>query len=202
MATSRQDKPTTWADVKGELKLQAFLLFGMFTTFWVVFLMSAATGGALNTLGIHPRSIDTLYGILFSPFLHGNLAHIISNSGPFLVMGGLVMARDTRHFVAVTLAGILGGGIVAWTIGAPGSVHIGASGVVFAYFGFLLMGGWFQRSVGTILVSLAVAVAWGGLVFGVLPGQPGISWEAHLGGFLGGAMVARWVARLSQRGIK
>ena len=123
----------------------------------------------------------------------------VPNTVGFLALGWLVMLRDTRHFVLVTLAGVVVGGMTAWLLGSAGSVHIGASGVVFAFFGFVLMGGWFSRSLGSVLLSVVVAVAWGGMVFGVLPGQPGISWEAHLGGFLGGVSSAWLVARANAR---
>ena len=95
----------------------------------------------------------------------------------------------------VTLASMLGAGLMAWLLGAPGSVHIGASGVIFGYLGFLMLSGWFARSFGSILLSLGVTALWGGLVFGVMPGQPGISWQAHLGGFGGGILAARSLAR-------
>jgi membrane associated rhomboid family serine protease len=80
---------------------------------------------------------------------------------------------------------------MAWTLGAPGSVHIGASGVVFGYLGFLLLAGVYTRSFWSIVLSLVTAVLWGGLVLGIAPGQPGISWQAHLGGFGGGILAAR-----------
>jgi membrane associated rhomboid family serine protease len=80
---------------------------------------------------------------------------------------------------------------MAWLLGAPGSVHVGASGVIFGYLGFLMFSGWYARSVASIMLSVLVTVMWGGLVFGVLPGQVGISWQAHLGGFVGGALAAR-----------
>jgi membrane associated rhomboid family serine protease len=86
---------------------------------------------------------------------------------------------------------MLGSGLTAWLLGAPGSVHIGASGVIFGYLGFLMLSGWYARSVGSILISLVVTVLWGGLVLGVMPGTPGISWQAHIGGFIGGVLAAR-----------
>lgn len=173
------------------LKAQATVLCGAVALMWVVYFATLTTGGALLSLGIIPRSVIGLRGILFAPFLHGSFAHLLANSIPFAMMGWFVMLRDSRHFVPVTAAAMLGSGLVAWTLGAPGSVHVGASGVIFGYLGFLMLSGWYARSVGSILLSILVTVMWGGLVFGVLPGQVGISWQAHLGGFIGGALAAR-----------
>jgi membrane associated rhomboid family serine protease len=158
---------------------------------WGTFAANLAAGGALLTYGIIPRSVDGLRGILLAPFLHGSFAHLASNTVPFLVLGWLVMLRDRRHFLPVTLLSMLGAGAMAWLLGAPGSVHIGASGVIFGFLGFLMLAGWYTRSLGSILLSVLVTGLWGGLVFGVLPGQPGVSWQAHLGGFLGGVWAAR-----------
>jgi membrane associated rhomboid family serine protease len=141
-----------------------------------------------------PRTLEGLRGIVFAPFIHANVAHLVANTVPLLVLGWLVLLRDARHFIPVTLLSMLGAGLCAWLLGAPGSVHIGASGVVFGYFGFLLLAGWFARSLASIAISAVVTIAWGGLVLGVLPGQPGISWQAHLGGFIGGALAAKWLA--------
>jgi membrane associated rhomboid family serine protease len=162
------------------LKAQATVLGGAVALMWVVFFATVATGGALLSLGI-----------VFAPFLHGSFAHLLANSIPFAMMGWFVMLRDSRHFVSVTAAAMLGSGLVAWLLGAPGSVHVGASGVIFGYLGFLMLSGWYARSVASILLSILVSVMWGGLVFGVLPGQMGISWQAHLGGFIAGALAAR-----------
>lgn len=159
--------------------------------FWVVFVVNTMLGGLLTQFGVIPRSIIGLRGLLFAPFLHGNLAHLISNTLPFLALGWMVMLRDARHFWPVTLLAALGAGLGAWLFGAPGSVHIGASGVVFGYLGFLLLAGLYTRSVGSILLSLVTAVLWGGLVVGMNPNQPGVSWQAHVGGFIGGILAAR-----------
>jgi membrane associated rhomboid family serine protease len=173
------------------LKPQLKLLGGVLALMWAVFLVSALSGGGLLTLGVIPRTAVGLRGILFAPFLHGSLAHIIANSIPFFVLGWLVMLRDSRHFLPVTVFAMVGSGLIAWLFGAPGSVHIGVSGVIFGYFGFLLLSGWYVRSVASILLSLLVIVLWGGMIVGVVPGRDGISWQAHLGGFLGGALAAR-----------
>lgn len=177
------------------LKLQATTLGGSIAAIWAGFTAQVVTNNAVLAWGIHPRTKQGLWGILFAPFLHGSTEHLLANTVPLLVLGWLVMWRDAKHFIPVTLLSMLGAGLFAWTFGAPGSVHIGASGVVFGYLGFLMLAGWYTRSLGAIALSVLVTVLWGGLVFGVLPGQPGISWQAHLGGFIGGVFAARTLAR-------
>lgn len=167
------------------------ILGGTLAVFWVVFVVNLALGGALLSLGVIPRTTVGLRGVLFAPFLHGSLDHIVANSIPFVVLGWMVMLRDERHFIPVTLAGMIGSALMAWLLGAPGSVHIGASGLVFGYLGFLMLSGWYARSFGSILLSVIVTLVWGSLVLGIMPGVPGISWQAHLGGFLGGVLAAR-----------
>lgn len=185
------DDLTRSRSVSRILKAQATVLGGALVAMWVVFIASWMTGGALLSFGIIPRTAIGLRGILFAPFLHGSLNHLLANSIPFVLLGWLVMLRDTRHFLPVTAAAMLGSGLTAWLLGAPGSVHIGASGVVFGYLGFLMLSGWYARSVGSIILSIIVTVLWGGLILGVMPGEAGISWQAHLGGFLGGVLAAR-----------
>jgi len=173
------------------LKGHALVLGGTLAVFWGVFVINFLLGGALLTLGVIPRTMIGLRGILFAPFLHGSLNHLVANSIPFLVLGWMVMLRDERHFIPVTVAGMIGSGLMAWLLGAPGSVHIGASGVIFGYLGFLMLSGWYARSFGSIVLSIVVTLVWGSLVLGMMPGAPGISWQAHVGGFLGGVLAAR-----------
>ena len=182
---------TVTRSVTGTLKAQATVLGGALVAMWLIFIASWLSGGALVSLGVIPRTAIGLRGILFAPFLHGSLHHLLANSIPFVIFGWFVMVRDSRHFTIVTLAAIIGSGTMAWLIGAPGSVHIGASGVIFGYLGFLMLSGWYVRSFGSILLSILVTVIWGGLVIGVMPGEAGISWQAHLGGFVGGVLAAR-----------
>ena len=192
--TTKSTKGTKNYMIKGtaeRLKPRMKLLGGLLLLMWAVFLVTALSGGALLSLGVIPRTAIGLRGILFAPFLHGSLAHIVANSIPFFLLGWLVMLRDSGHFLPVTIFATLGSGLAAWLLGAPGSVHVGASGVIFGYLGFLITAGWYERSVASILLSVVVIVLWGGMVFGVLPGQTGISWQAHLGGFVGGVLAAR-----------
>lgn len=178
---------------------RALLLLALLLCCAVVLAADAVTGGALTVYGVQPRSATGLRGIVFAPFLHGSWAHLAANSMPFLVLGGLVLLHDVRRFITVSLFAMLGAGLAAWLLGAPRSVHIGASGVVFGYLGFLLSHGWFAKRLGTALLSVAIAFVWGGLIFGVLPGQPGLSWQSHAGGFLGGLYAARQSVRPVRR---
>jgi membrane associated rhomboid family serine protease len=177
--------------VTGALKAHALVLGGTLAVFWAVFVINFLLGGALLTLGVIPRTTIGLRGILFAPFLHSSLNHIVANSIPFVALGWMVMLRDERHFIPVTVAGMIGSGLIAWLLGAPGTVHIGASGVIFGYLGFLMLSGWYARSFGSILLSAIVTLVWGSLILGMMPGEPGISWQAHIGGFLGGVLAAR-----------
>lgn len=176
------------------LKRQATTLGGSVTAIWAGYATQVVTDDAVLAWGIHPRTTQGLWGILVAPFLHGSTEHLLANTVPLITLGWLVMLRDGRHFLPVTLLSMLGAGLCAWTLGAPGSVHIGASGVVFGYLGFLMLAGWYTRSLGAIALSVLVTALWGSVVLGVLPGQPGISWQAHLGGFVGGVLAARWLA--------
>ncbi len=181
----------TSRSVTRSLKTQSVTLGASVTALWATFGVNTLLGGALLQFGIVPRTTDGLIGILVAPFLHADLNHLLANTVPFLLFGWLVMLRDRRHFLSVTLYSMLGAGLLAWAIGAPGSVHVGASGVVFGFLGFLLLSGWYARSFASIALSVLVAVVWGGTVAGVLPGTPGVSWQGHLGGFLGGVLAAR-----------
>ena len=174
----------------GILRTQAKVLGGTVALMWAVFVATTLSGNMLLSLGVIPRTTIGLRGIIFAPFLHGSLAHLMANTIPFVVLGWLVMLRDARHFLPVTVLAMIGSGLMAWLLGAPRSIHIGASGVIFGYLGFLILSGWFARSFASIALSLLVVFLWGGMVLGVMPGQAGISWQAHLGGFLGGVIAA------------
>ncbi|MEQ9483781.1 rhomboid family intramembrane serine protease [Coleofasciculus sp. F4-SAH-05] len=179
-----------------EVKTQATILGGLIAVMWGLELIDLVIfQGALDSYGILPRTIIGLRGILFAPFLHGGLPHLIANTIPFLTLGWFVMLQETSDFFIVTGITMVVSGLGVWLIGSPG-VHIGASGVVFGYLGFLLLRGYFQRNVPSILLSLLVGFLYGGAIWGVLPTVPGVSWEGHLFGFIGGIIAARL---LSQR---
>ncbi|MDJ0660133.1 MAG: rhomboid family intramembrane serine protease [Crocosphaera sp.] len=178
-----------------EVKTQITILGSFVSIFWITELVDIFIfKGRLNQYGIQPHSLIGLRGILFAPFLHGDLPHLISNTIPFLVLGWLVMLQETSDFWIVTILTMIVGGLGVWLFAAPTSIHIGASILIFGYLGFLLLRGYFQRNFVSIFLSVLVAFLYGGLVLGVLPTAPGISWQGHLFGFLGGILAAKLIA--------
>lgn len=179
-----------------ELKTQATILGSFVATFWVIEIIDRVIfRGRLDLLGIIPHSFIGLRGILLAPFLHGGFPHLIANTIPFLMLGWLVMLQETSDFFIVTLLTMLVGGFGVWLFAVPGTVHVGASILIFGYLGFLLFRGYFQRNLPSILLSIIVGLLYGGLIWGVLPSNNGISWQGHLFGFLGGVLAARMIAR-------
>jgi membrane associated rhomboid family serine protease len=181
------------------LKNQGTLLVSMVVVLWAIELVNTLLGARLNAFGIRPRELGGLSGILFAPFLHGGWRHLMSNTVPLVVLSSLILAKDVGEWVAVTVLAALGSGLGTWIFGAPYSVHIGASGVVFGYFGYLVTRAYFERSIGSIFVSMLVIMLFGGMIWGILPIKIGISWEGHLFGLLGGIGTAWLIAQINRK---
>lgn len=184
-----------WQTIGRDLKSHVYVLGSIILFMWLLELADQFIFGTrLDTLGVRPWSISGLRGILFAPFLHAGFPHLIANTVPFLVLGWLVMIKHIRDFVMVTFIVMLISGLGIWVFGSPRSIHLGASSLIFGYFGFLLLRGYFERSPHSIFFSVVVAVLYGGLLLGVLPQGNGISWQGHLFGFLGGGLAAYLMA--------
>lgn len=183
-----QERLTIWART---LKQQMVLLGGFLVLIWLLEVVDWLWWGySLDQLGIRPRQSNGLWGILLAPFLHGGFGHLAANTGPFLVLGWLVLVQGLRPFFYVTVTVILVSGLGVWLVAPANTVHIGASGLIFGYFGFLLLRGYFDRRASTLLLSIIVILLYGGLIWGVLPQGAGISWQGHLFGFIGGGVAA------------
>jgi membrane associated rhomboid family serine protease len=175
--------------------VQAVLVVaGFVALLWVVEGVDVALGHTLDYHGIWPRTIDEWDGIVWAPLLHADWDHLIANSVPFLVLGLLATAGGMGQFLGVTAIIWLASGVGTFLIGQPG-VHLGASGVIFGFLTFLLVRGLFARSVPQILIAVAVFAIYGSVLWGVLPNQPGISWEGHLSGAVGGILAAWLVGK-------
>lgn len=147
---------------------------------------------ALQRNGLRPRRRDGLDGIAWAPFLHSDYGHVASNSVPLLVLGGLVAARGRRYWGWVTCAAILLGGGLTWLLAGDG-IHIGASGVVFGYFGAILGAAIFERRIRALGAALIALGFYSSLIAGLVP-QEAISWEGHLFGLVGGVIASRALA--------
>ncbi len=179
-----------------KLRARILLLTAFVGSMWFVFFLSSALPFLhLNRHGVVPRTPGGLQGILFAPWLHANLMHIVANTGGLLVLGWLCMWPRIANFWQATIGAMLGAGLCAWLLGAPYTVHIGASGLVFGYAGYLVARGYYTRHLFAMLVALFVAASYGlTMLFGLMPIYPGVSWQSHLGGVLGGILAARAAA--------
>ncbi|HWE89195.1 MAG TPA: rhomboid family intramembrane serine protease [Pseudonocardiaceae bacterium] len=178
--------------------VRAAVVIGSFTALlYLIELINAAMSGRLDHFGIVPRTVSGLDGVIWAPLLHASWTHLFSNTIPVLVLGFLAIAGGLRQWVAVTAVIWVVSGLGVWLAGGPGYT-VGASGVAFGWLAFLLLRGIFNRGLGQILVALVLLFCWGGMLWGLLPGQPQVSWQAHVFGALGGVFAA-WLVAVSTR---
>lgn len=181
-----------------EARVRLGMPLALVAAMWLVEAANLLTHDAFDVFGIRPRTLVGLWGILFAPFLHGSIAHLVANTVPFLVLGWLVALRGLPDFLLVTGWVMLIGGGGVWLLGRPFSDHIGASGLIFGYLGFLLARGIFARSLPAVLLSLVALFLYGGALWGLLPSSGRVSWESHLFGFVAGVTAARIFSRPSR----
>lgn len=184
------------------------LLLAFVGAIWLVHIVnSLLLDRSLNQYGLSPLALPyrglsnleltvsyfavSLRGILLSPILHGSFSHLLSNTLPLLALGGLVALRGTKTLMGVSLVVVVLGGLLVWLVGRP-AIHVGASGLVFGYFGYLVAQGWYERSPLSIVVAFAALLLYGGIIFGALPQGGFVSWEGHLFGLIAGVLAARW----------
>jgi membrane associated rhomboid family serine protease len=169
----------------------AAVLLVLVGALWAIELVDLVTPrSTLDWYGIHPRTLLGLRNILLAPLLHAGFGHLLANTLPLIILGALIIVRSRQDFISVTLMSVLVSGLGVWLFGGGNTVHIGASGVVFGYLGYLLARAWFERSAAALLLGLAALVLYGGALGGVLPRADGVSWLAHLFGLAGGAGAA------------
>jgi membrane associated rhomboid family serine protease len=181
---TRPPRRPAWTATKVILAFVGFL--------YVVEIADALTTTDLDAAGVQPRDTDSLDGILFAPVLHAGWDHLLSNTFPLLVFGFLILLSGVARWAAVTAIVWVVGGVGVWFTAQPDTVHLGASVLAFGWLVFLLLRGFFARSAPQIATGVILLFLYGGLLWGVLPGQPGVSWQGHLFGALGGAIAAWW----------
>jgi len=173
---------------------------------WLVFVVNNLLwNGHLNQYGILPRHLGSLPGILWAPFLHLSFEHVAANTLPLLILGVFICSRSKSEFVVIAIAGTILTGGLTWLF-ARKAIHIGASGLIFCFFGYLASLAVFRRTFGTLILSLVCLFAYGGMLKGILPTSTAISWESHVAGLVAGIALA-WAASklaptLKDKGIK
>ena len=185
-----------------ETRLRVRVVTWPVVVFWTLeFFDTLLLAGRLDQLGIRPRSLAGLWGIPLSPALHSGFGHLLANTVPWLVLGFLTTARSVHDYGRLVVVSAGTAGLGAWLLGAPGTVHVGASGVVFGFLGFLMGRGYWERRVSAIVLSLVVTLAFGSMLWGMVPVLAGVStsWQAHLFGWLGGLWMARATAVRGRR---
>jgi membrane associated rhomboid family serine protease len=174
---------------------QVKIILWLFVILTAIELINLFSGRMLNQLGNIPRYIPGLKGIFLGPFIHGSLQHYFSNIIPVCIFTYLLLQYGFKRYVTVSLWIIICTGMLVWLFGRASS-HIGASGVIYGYFGYLLLAGFLSGKLKLMLISVLVAFFYGGLIWGVLPTSPFVSWESHLFGFLSGLVAAKlWATK-------
>jgi membrane associated rhomboid family serine protease len=186
------DRPSTWV-------VAAMTSLGFVGVLWVIEIVDAAMNNELDQYGVQPREGEGLLGILFAPVLHGGWGHLSANTVPALVLGFLVLVSGVGRGLEATGVIWLVGGIGVWLVAGSGTVHLGASVLIFGWLVYLMVRGIFTRRAGEIILGMVLFFMYGGLLLGVLPGQPGVSWQGHLFGAVGGALAAWLISATDER---
>ena len=179
--------------VLADKKRFRFALFtsGLLTLMiWAVWLLAELSGDRISSLGIGPREISGLPGIVLSPFIHGNFMHLFSNTLPLFILTALATYAYRGLFLKVLSSIIILGGGGVWLIGVAGTSHIGASGLVYGLASFLFFSGILRWETRQLIISAVVVFLYGSFIWGMLPLEPGVSWEGHLSGATAGMLTA------------
>ena len=182
-----------------EARTAFFVMFGFLCLVWVVQIANWSDGGALvQRFGIVSQEPTRLADVFTAPFLHVSWQHLEGNSGPLFVFGFLAAYRGVKKFLALTLLIALTSGLAVWVFERGETVTVGASGLIFGYFGYVVLRGFFDRHLIDSLIGLVMGASFAYLVTLAVPGTPGISWLGHLGGLAGG-LVGAWIFRERNR---
>ncbi|WKV72497.1 rhomboid family intramembrane serine protease [Streptomyces sp. PCS3-D2] len=190
---------TGWTQTR-RAKAAAQLMLGWVALLWALEAVDHLTGHALDQYGIVARDPDTLTGVVSAAFLHFGFDHVAANSVPLLVLGFIAALSGIRRFLAVCGLILLADGLGTWLISPSGTMTLGASGIVFGLFGYLLVRGFVERKALGIAVAVGVAAVWGTtVVSGIMPTDSGVSWQGHLCGLVAGIVTALYFQRPARR---
>jgi len=184
-----------------EARKAFFLMVGFIALIWILQIANWADHYHLDaSYGILPRNIGHLGDIFTAPFLHFSWDHIEGNSGPLFVFGLLAAYRGVVRFLGVTLLVAITSGMAVWLFQSSNELTVGASGLIFGYFGYVLARGIIDRNLIDALAAVVMALSYAYILTVAIPGTPGVSWVGHLGGLVGG-LAAGWIFR-TRRGLR
>lgn len=185
------ERPSTWV-------LAAASAGGFIVLLWVIEIVDAAMNHRLDQYGVEPRDADGLLGILFAPLLHAGWEHLSANTLPALVLGLLTLVSGIVRGLEATAVIWVVAGVGVWLVAPSHTNHLGASSLIFGWLVYLMIRGIFTRRAGQIILGMVLFFVYGSVLWGVLPGQPGVSWQGHLFGAIGGGLAA-WLIGLDER---
>ncbi|MDX1453696.1 MAG: rhomboid family intramembrane serine protease, partial [Oleiphilaceae bacterium] len=174
------------------------IVMGLGLLISVIELLNLLSGRSLSFYGLIPRQQEGLIGIVTAPFLHADVVPFSSNILPLCILSFLLLQHGLVRFILVSVFVVSVAGGLVWLFARP-AIHLGASGLIYGYFAYLLIAGWLSREVKLLAIAILVAAFYGGMIWGVLPGEVFISWEFHLFGFLAGVMAAFIWGRAARR---
>ena len=178
-----------------EAKNAVFVMVGFLSLIWVLQIANWADSDHLDyDYGILPRVVSRLPEIFTAPFFHYGWAHIESNSGPLFVFGLLAAYRGVKRFLLLTLIVTISSGAAVWIFQGSNELTVGASGLVYGYFGYVVVKGIFDRHLVDILIGAVMALSFAYILVATVPGVPHVSWIGHLGGLVGG-VASGWLLR-------
>ena len=180
---------TTVERDRGNFRLASRIAFGFVALLWLIQLSNWVLGLGPADLGVRPRELSGLLGVIFAPLLHGGPEHLLANTPPLLVAGTTMLYLYPRSSPSALAAVYFGSGIAVWALGRS-SMHLGASGLVYGLVSYILVAGLLRRDRRAIAASLLVCFMYGALVWGLLPIVTGVSWETHLAAAVIGAAMA------------
>lgn len=174
-----------------QIKINAHDLYWVVGVIWGIYFLTVISQYKLLYLGIIPRKIYGLPGIVFSPFLHGNFNHLFFNTIPLVVLSNFVLINGLDYYLYVTAVITLISGFLTWCFAKPG-IHVGASGVITGYWALLVSNIYQQGTLTAIILGIVCLYYFMGIFYGMFPGKKGVSWEGHLFGAIAGGLVSYW----------
>ncbi|MGR3176513.1 MAG: rhomboid family intramembrane serine protease [Candidatus Anammoxibacter sp.] len=171
--------------LNGQLIANCYYIIIFVGLIWLIEIINLISGHSLNRLGLFPRRLSGIIGIFLAPFLHNGISHVSLNTIPFITLGGLVILVSKQLFIETTIFIIIISGVATWIFGRSAR-HVGASSLIFGYFGFLIANGWNNGDIKSITIAVITILFYGGILWLVRPTRKAVSWEGHLFGLAAG----------------